>query len=537
MRGADLLVQSLADEGVTKIFALSGNQIMPIFDACNDTDIEIIHTRHEAAAVYMAEAYSQLTGEIGVALVTAGVGIANALGPIFVSRQSQTPVLVLSGDSPVGQDGHGAFQEMDQVAMTASLTKYSSRPANIAELATFTSDAIRIAKSGTPGPVHLALPFDVLNDTGARNKMPPTTDTRLVLPNLDEVEKLILDANNPVLILGPSLNETRAPGLANRLRDRFLAPVIAMESPRGLNDPALGDLRQVFAKTDLVVVLGKSVDFTLGFGGTSAVNPAANWVVVIDDGKEIDRAEKNLAKRLITTIRYNAYDVANALADPSLPTPQAANAKRLKWCDFVDSSLRTRSYEMPDIGGSGAINSLDLCAAVQRQIDSCRNSVAISDGGEFGQWSQAVTSADKRIMNGISGAIGGGIAYAIGAKSASPSSTIFIMMGDGTVGFHLAEFETAVRKNLPFVAVIGNDLRWNAEHQIQLRDFGQDRLVGCELSGARYDLAAVALGAHGEYVTDLAGLDAALKRAIDSGKPACVNVIIDGLPAPGAASH
>ncbi len=141
------------------------------------------------------------------------------------------------------------------------------------------------------------------------------------------------------------------------------------------------------------------------------------------------------------------------------------------------------------------------------------------------------------MINGISGAIGGGIGYAIGAKCATPSSTVFLMMGDGTAGFHFAEFETAARYNIPFVAVIGNDLRWNAEHQIQLRDYGPDRLIGCELSDARYDLAAAALGAHGEFVTDLGELDAALKRAVESGKPACVNVVIDGLPAPGPASH
>ncbi len=537
MRGADLLVQILADEGVTRIFALSGNQIMPVFDACIDADIEIIHTRHEAAAVYMAEAYAQFSGGLGVALVTAGAGIANSLGPVFTSNQSQTPVLLLSGDSPVSQDGHGAFQEMDQVAMTASLTKYSARPANTAELAAFTADAVRLAKSGTPGPVHLALPFDVLNDSASENEKPPITDTRSALPNLDEVEKQLQTAEKPVLVLGPSLNETRAPGLAGKLRNRFSAPVIAMESPRGLNDPALGDLRQVFARTDLVIVLGKAVDFTLGFGGQTSVNPEAKWITVNDDGREIARAEKNLSMRLATSIRFNASEIAEALAGPSNPPLDSDNTGRKEWCALVDRLLSARSYEMPDGGGTGPIDSLQLCAAIQRQIASISDSIAISDGGEFGQWSQAVTAAGKRMINGISGAIGGGIGYAIGAKCGAPSSTVFLMMGDGTAGFHFAEFETAARYEIPFVAVIGNDLRWNAEHQIQLRDYGPNRLIGCELSDARYDLAAAALGAHGEFVTDLGELDAALKRAVESGKPACVNVVIDGLTAPGPASH
>ncbi len=110
-------------------------------------------------------------------------------------------------------------------------------------------------------------------------------------------------------------------------------------------------------------------------------------------------------------------------------------------------------------------------------------------------------------------------------------------MGDGTVGFHLAEFETAVRENIPFVVVIGNDGRWNAEHLIQMRDYGPDRLIGCTLSGARYDEAVRALGGHGEFVTDPADLDDALVRAVNSGKVACVNVVIEGIPAPAGSAH
>jgi acetolactate synthase-1/2/3 large subunit len=110
-------------------------------------------------------------------------------------------------------------------------------------------------------------------------------------------------------------------------------------------------------------------------------------------------------------------------------------------------------------------------------------------------------------------------------------------MGDGTAGFHLSEFETAVRNDLPFVAIVGNDARWNAEYQIQLRDFGENRLIGCELSPTRYDLAVVGLGGHGEYVTSLDQLTGALQRALESGLPACINVEIEGLAAPAGPSH
>ena len=127
--------------------------------------------------------------------------------------------------------------------------------------------------------------------------------------------------------------------------------------------------------------------------------------------------------------------------------------------------------------------------------------------------------------------------YAIAAKKAKPDVAVFALMGDGTVGFHFAEFETAARENTAFVVVIGNDECWNAEHQIQLREYGADRLIGCQLSAARYDLAVEALGGHGEHVTDLGALDAALTRAIGSGKVACVNVMMEGVPAPSGTAH
>ena len=173
------------------------------------------------------------------------------------------------------------------------------------------------------------------------------------------------------------------------------------------------------------------------------------------------------------------------------------------------------------------------CEAVQRVLDAASDPVLVCDGGEFGQWSQALCTAPVRIINGLSGAIGGGLCHALAAKLARPEATVVAMMGDGTAGFHFTELDSAVREDVAFVTMIGNDFRWNAEHQIQLRDYGPNRLIGCELApSARYDLAAAGLGCHGEHVTDPAGLDAALARALASGRPACVNAEIDGVAAP-----
>jgi acetolactate synthase-1/2/3 large subunit len=157
----------------------------------------------------------------------------------------------------------------------------------------------------------------------------------------------------------------------------------------------------------------------------------------------------------------------------------------------------------------------------------------ISDGGEIGQWAQAILTAPTRIINGLAGAIGPSIPFAMAARAARPEARILAVLGDGTFGFHMAEFDTACRHKLPFVAIVGNDSRWNAEYEIQKRDYGANRTHGCELApGTRYDLVAVALGGHGEYVTRAEDIAPALERAFASGKPACVNVVIEGQAAP-----
>jgi acetolactate synthase-1/2/3 large subunit len=170
--------------------------------------------------------------------------------------------------------------------------------------------------------------------------------------------------------------------------------------------------------------------------------------------------------------------------------------------------------------------------AVQRVFDGATDSVLVVDGGEFGQWSQACVDAPCRLINGPAGSIGAAIPFAIAAKRARPGATVIAMLGDGTFGFHMAEFDTALRHRLPFVAVIGNDACWNAEHQIQLNSYGPARAIGCELLPTRYDLAVAGLGGHGELVTRSADLPAALDRALAADKPACLNVMVARLPAP-----
>src|SRR6266849_1290342 len=163
-RGADALVRAMANAGVRCVFTLSGNHIMPVFDAALDSGITLIHTRHEAAAVHMADAWGRLTGEPGVAIVTGGPGHANAVGALFTALGAESPMVLLSGHAATWELGRGGFQELRQADMAAPVTKASWTSASAANLGRDLGEAMRIATSGRPGPVHVSLPSDLLEE-------------------------------------------------------------------------------------------------------------------------------------------------------------------------------------------------------------------------------------------------------------------------------------------------------------------------------------------------------------------------------------
>ena len=536
MNGAELLVDTLVQTGVRRIFSLSGNQIMPVYDACIDAGISIVHVRHESAAVHMADAWAQVTGEIGVALVTAGPGFGNALSGLFSARHSESPVLLLSGDSPVGADGNGAFQELAQVDVARPLVKAARRPRGVQQLGHDTAAAIACSRSGRPGPVHVALPFDVLNSgTGDAHRAEPAEFDRrpqaLARQTAAAIVNRIARAKRPVVLTGPCMNRSRNGARVAALETALGAPVVPMESPRGLRDPALGTFSEALAAADLVVLLGKATDFAMGFARPPVVDATAELVVVDPDGAMLDRARRLGGDRVVVTARADPDLAADAMAAAATgDAARASAASHRAWRDEVAGAIGNREVVTE---ADVRFHPRAACEAVQRVLDAASDPVLVCDGGEFGQWSQALCTAPVRIINGLSGAIGGGLCHALAAKLARPDATVVAMMGDGTAGFHFTELDTAVREEAAFVTMIGNDFRWNAEHQIQLRDYGPNRLIGCELApSARYDLAAAGLGCHGERVTDPAGLDAALARALASGRPACVNAEIDGIAAP-----
>jgi acetolactate synthase-1/2/3 large subunit len=533
-RGADLLVMALQRAGVRTLFTLSGNHIMPVYDALIDSGIRLVHTRHEAATVHMADAWARLTGEAGIALVTGGPGHANAVSALYTAAMAEAPVVLLSGHAPHGQLGMGAFQEMRQADIAAPLCKASWTCAGPDALADDLARAMRIARSGRPGPVHLSLPSDALEGRTTAT-VPAAADfapqpQALAAGAAADLMAWLQAAERPLVLAGPGALTRPGRAAATALQERTGVPVIGMESPRGVADPSLGALTEMLAQADRVLLLAKRLDFTLKFG-QPPFGAGVRWAQVDPDEAETARTRAAVGARLDAAHHADLPSALQALAAAAAaPGPRQAG-----WVARVAEALRWRPAAWADARSAtpGRLHPLQMLRPIQAVLDSHPDALFVSDGGEIGQWAQAALCAPQRIVNGVAGSIGSALSFALAARCALPPEVpVVAVMGDGTVGFHLSEFDTGVRYGLPVVAVVGNDARWNAEYQIQLKDYGADRTIGCELAPTRYDRAAAGLGAHGEHVERAEDMAPALQRALASGLPACVNVMTEGLPAP-----
>jgi acetolactate synthase-1/2/3 large subunit len=540
IRGADVLASSLARAGTRYLFSLSGNQIMPVYDAALDARLEIVHVRHEGAAVHMADAWGRLTQAPGIALVTGGPGHANAIGALYTAAAADSPLVLLSGHAPLAQLGMDAFQEMRQADMAEPVVKASWTAQRAAALGEDIARAFRIARSGRPGPVHLSLPFDVLEAKANRSETPlPSAESFLPSQHAlsaavaHEVAAELLRARRPLIIAGPMLTGMRARTSREALSRAYGVPVLGMESPRGVNDPGLGAVAEVLKQADRVLLLGKKLDFTLRFGRPPAFASDCTFIQIDPDEAVLERAKHALGdpSRIIRSVCADPISAADCLA--ATPVDVRGDAS---WAKEVEAaaSFRPPAWELFGNRTHGPLHPAEVGRAVAAALAQSSNVVVI-DGGEFGQWAQACIHAPQRLINGPAGSIGSALPFALAAKLAHPQATVAALLGDGTFGFHMAEFDTAVRAKLALVAIVGNDACWNAEHQIQRNTYGAERAIGCELLPTRYDEVVRALGGHGELVQTSAELPAALARAFASGKPACVNVMLERVAAPNVS--
>ena len=537
LRGADIVAQALARAGLRTVFTLSGNHIMALFDAALEPGLRLVHVRHEAAAVHMADAWGRLTREPGVALVTGGPGHTNAVAALYTALAAESPLVLLSGHVASDEVGRGGFQEVRQAEMAAPVAKASWTARSAADLGRDIAAAVRIAKSGRPGPVHVSLPVD-LQDLAVAADAVAWPDARDFAPTpaplgeraADGVLAAMAGAERPLILAGPTLCDAPGRALLARLGEATGVPAIGMEGPRGLNDTTLGAFAEVLPRADLLALLGKPFDYAIRFGSAPQVDSACRFVVIDPDTAMIARAARALGDRLVGRAVADSATAAETLIARAPGRRNIPDA----WFEEVREAVRYRPPAWPSVqsGADGPVHPLELCRAIQPIVEQNPNAVLVCEGGEIGQWPQATLKPPRRLINGVAGSIGAAIPFGIAARLADPQALVVVVMGDGSFGFHMSEFDTAVRYGAPFVVVLGNDAGWNAEHQIQLREYGRARAHGCELLPTRYDQVVAALGGHGELVTRAADLAPAVERAIASGKPACVNVMIARVPAP-----
>jgi acetolactate synthase-1/2/3 large subunit len=532
--GGHLVAKYLKEaEGVDTVFGLCGGHIDRILDGFLQYGVRFVDSRHEQASVMMAHAWSVLRAEPSVCLVTAGPGFTNAISGITNAYFDNAPVVVLSGTAPVRDKDKGALQDMNQSEMIKSTVKWTGTCNDPKRIPEYLSRAIRHAVSGRPGPVFLELPPDILNVKIREEEAPyptPGRETAKSAPDPAGVEKaasLISSAERPVLMGGSGIAFSDCDAELTDFVDKTGMPFVFLNHARGAIDDShplslwTGSHMAVvtaLSQADLVVALGIRFNAAIMLGQTF---PQAKLVQVDIDPTEMDRT------RMVDVGLAGDIDLAlrelNRLVKPR-DLSGWMGSLRDAYLPLIQDELAQR--EQP----AEPIHPARLVELVRKATND--DAVYSVDGGDTSYFGiVGLRVKEKGLLMGAGGSlfgcIGAGIPFGIGAKLARPDKTVVAVTGDGSLGFNIMEFDTAVRNGIPFVCVVVNDQAWGMIKHGQEMSYGADRLVGSELGVVHYEKVVEALGGHGEFVRTDEEIMPALTRAIDSGKPALVNVLTD----------
>jgi acetolactate synthase-1/2/3 large subunit len=438
LRGADIVARSLHRVGCRRVFTLSGNHIMSIFDAALDAGIDLVHVRHEAAAVHMADAHGRLTGEAGVALVTGGPGHANAVGALYTALAAESPMVLLSGHAATWEIGRGGFQELRQAEMAKPVTKASWTVGTIESLGRDIGEAFRIAHTGRRGPVHLSLPTDVLEARLNESAVmwptlgAPVCDT-LSDANCAQILSLLAAAEHPIILAGPQMSSAGGRDLLADVEAATGAPAIILESPRGLADATLGALPDVVKPVDLVVLLGKALDFSLKWAAAPSFDPGVKVISIDPEAELTARAKREKGDALVFA----------CVADPAAAAQKlTAGAKRAPlrntaWLVEARRALDARPASWRDVVSktAGRLHPAEVFRILRPFIEREPDAILVCDGGEYAQWGQSMLPVRRRLVNGVAGSIGSSLSFALAARLIESKAPVFAVLGDGTIGF------------------------------------------------------------------------------------------------------
>ena len=539
--GGQLICKALKLEGVSNIFCLAGDHILPTLDEMADQDFRIIDTRHEQAAVHMADAWSRITETPGVCMYTTP-GFANAIPGLTNAMHSEAPVISIAGCADTHDLGRGAQQEIDQVGMAEPICKGSFMVPDIRRIPEFIARAVRLAFSGRRGPVHLTIPIDLQEqsvddaqvnfsaETEFRGKAAILADPALVTQAI----ALLRRAQKPLLIAGSAAGYTLSGETLQRFIETTRLPVLTEEQSRGLvsddHPYAFGfferGLNRAAAKirdADLVLLLGRKQDFTIGFCRPPHVAASAKIIQIDPSPMEIGR-NRGVSIGMIGDITSVLDQLTNEAAKHSW--------NELPWINELRDARRAQAEWAENLARAETpMHALFVHKTVQPILrpEDC----LVFDGGDFCHFGRSFLPAlkPKRWLYVSSlGMLGSALPSALAAKIAYPDSRVIMLGGDGSFGFNAMEFDTAVRHGLNIVAILGNDSAWGIDRQIQLGLYG--RSVATDLLQTRYDQVVQGLGGYGEFITRAEELEPALHRALSAGKPALLNVAVQQVVSP-----
>ena len=526
MHGGQIMARALKNEGVDVVFALTGGHIMGFLDGCVLEGIKIIDVRHEQSAAHAAEAYTRLTGKLGVAAVTAGLGVTDTVTGVATAFSFGTPMLVIGGRHLVRQEQMGGLQEMEHPRIFDSITKWSGTAWQTERLAESMSLAVRHTFEGRGGPVFIDVPMDIqLNQVEESEVLFPTDSRPNSKPGVDDVTlemiaSALAGARQPMVFGGGALRAEYPAELATSV-EAMGAPTYLNSRARGTlphGHPLLGNSSRsvAFTSADVVLALGVDWDFRTGYG--RKISPDATVIQIDPDGSKIG---------------WNRPAHIGVVADPAAVVGQLAKmSSRFEpnpnWVTSFDE-WESAGRDARGVGADLDDSPVMPARFAKGVADFFGNdSVVAVDGGDIvsttARWLQ--TSTPGHLVDpGPFGALGVGPGYAIAAKVAFPDKRVGLVMGDGAFGFNGMDFDTMVRHGLPVIGVTGNDGVWSNIKTVHMAFF-PERVVASDLGVQRCDKVVEALGGYGEFVTDPKEIRPALERAAASGLPSLINVHI-----------
>jgi acetolactate synthase-1/2/3 large subunit len=522
--GNDLVADALKDEGVSDVFYLTGGPMVDVALRCIER-FRTIDFRHEQAAAMAAHSYSRVSGKPGVCFAASGPGATNLITGVGNAFLDACPVVALGGASAVSQAGMLAFQEMDQVGMFKPITKYAEKVIDVRRIPEIINKAFRIATSGTPGPVYVDLPGDVLyrrvEDNEVMFPKRPHVGPR-VSGDPEMVKRAIAmlkQAKRPLILTGTGVFWSGAMAELKEFVELTGIPFYTTPQGRGVipDDHKLsflGARNQAWKECDVVLIVGTRLNFIIGFG------MAPRWA---EDLKiiQVDLNDEEIGRNRPVDVGIvgDAKMVLRQLID------EAGSAFKgraeLPWVDTLRGFDKKSTEKSLAFMNSDAtpIHPLRLCKEVRDFMD--RDAIIVVDGHEilnFARQSIPIFAPGHSVNAGPNGCMGVAVPFGMGAKVAKPNTQVIVLSGDGSFGMNGMEVDTMMRHNIPVITVISNNGGWAA-----VGGMG----AGRDLGNTHYEKLADVFGAHSEYVEKPSDIRPALERAAASGKPAVVNVITD----------